>query len=251
MKAEISNFLQKHFLWLLYLIVLVAGACLVRFDIIPANDTCGRYAPMAEALASGNFSEAFHPMYGTLFQFISGGFVYLFSLDGYRACQLTALLFWATALFPVYGICRYIWDKQTALTAAMLYLCCSHLQRYVYDGLRDNGRTLGILLIAYGFLMLIKTKRLLSYFLIASGGWILSALRADGFLIALVALMALWIMDMYYHKFRFYRSAAAVAVFLLLLAPQCYIVWKWTKIPMPSYRHVVIFQRIFPGKGGV
>lgn len=249
MTEKIQNFIQKHFLWLLYVFAIAVGACLVRFDVIPANDTCNRYAPMAEAFAIGKFSEAFHPMYGTLFQVISGGIVFLFSIDGYRACQLTALLLWATAVFPVYGICRYIWDRQTALTASVLYLCCSHLQRYVYDGLRDNGRTLGMLLIAYGFIMLVKTKRLLSYFLIALGGWILSALRADGFLFALVALFALWIMDIRYHKFRFWRSFAAGLLFLLLLAPQCYMVWKWTGVPMPSSRHAVIFQRIFPGRG--
>lgn len=250
MKPEVQNFIQKHILWILYVSALIIGACAVRFDFIPANDTCSRYAPMAEAFAAGHFSEAFHPLYGTLFQVISGGIVFLFSLDGYRACQLTALLLWATSLFPIYGIFRFIWDRQTAIVGGILYLTCSHLQRYVYDGLRDNGRTLGLALIAYGFLSLLKTKRTSAYFLIATGGWILSALRADGFLFALVALFALWCMDLYYHKYRFWRSAAAGLVFLILLAPQCYMVWKWTGLPMPSYHHSAIFKRVMQRGGG-
>lgn len=250
MKERIKNWLQKHFLFVLYGFLLIAGAGLIFLNFIPANDTATRYAPMAEAFAAGMFTEAYHPMYGTLFQTVSGCLVFLFSLDGFRACQLTALFFWATALFPIYGSCRIVWDRQVALMSVVLYFSCSHLQRYVYDGLRDNGRTLGIALIAYGFIVLLNTKRFSAYLIIALGGWILAALRADGLLFALVALFVLWIVDLHYYKFRFYRSITAIVLFLLLIAPQCYMVWKWTGVPLPSYRHVIEFRKVFPLEAG-
>lgn len=102
---------QEIFLPLLMVVSFVCGLALCTLNIIPANDTCTRYAPMAQAFAEGNFKFAFHPMYGTLFQALSGSICYLFSLNGFRACQLAALLLWWISIIPIYKIFKCVFDK--------------------------------------------------------------------------------------------------------------------------------------------
>ena len=69
---------QEIFQPLLMMVSFLCGLVLCMLNIIPANDTYTRYAPMAQAFAEGNFKFAFHPMYGTLFQALSGSICYLF-----------------------------------------------------------------------------------------------------------------------------------------------------------------------------
>ena len=49
----------------------VAAALAACFPLF-ATDTACRYAPMAEAFAEGNWSEAFHPRFGVGFPVIAG-----------------------------------------------------------------------------------------------------------------------------------------------------------------------------------
>ena len=139
---------------LLPLCGLLALGALLWLNPVPADDTATRYAPMAQAFAAGDWFYAFHPHSGVFFPALSGGIAWLTGLDGFRACQVAALLLWATAAIPLYGIVLKLWgDRRIALLAELLYLAASHLQRYVYDGLRDNGRSLGLFLLVLGLLM--------------------------------------------------------------------------------------------------
>ncbi|MGF0039064.1 hypothetical protein, partial [Victivallis vadensis] len=182
--------------WMLFLGAMLAGGMLIWLNRIPANDTCTRYAPMAEAFAAGHWEYAFHPMYGVLFPSLSGMIARLFHLNGFRACQIAALFLWAVSIFPLYELFKKLWSRKIALISCCLYLLCSKLHRYIYDGLRDNGRTLGLALLALGLIVLLPEKRNRAWWLIASGGAILTLLRADGLLFALVALFIAFAADL-------------------------------------------------------
>ena len=71
--------------------LLVLGT-LLWLNPIPADDTATRYAPMAQAFAEGDWFYAFHPHSGVFFPALSGGIAWLTGVDGFRACQVAALL---------------------------------------------------------------------------------------------------------------------------------------------------------------
>ena len=240
---------QEIFLPLLMVVSFVCGLALCTLNIIPANDTCTRYAPMAQAFAEGNFKFAFHPMYGTLFQALSGSICYLFSLNGFRACQLAALLLWWISIIPIYKIFKCVFDKKVAQWSCILYVLCSHLHRYVYDGLRDNGRTLGIALLCLGMIKIWQEQKqkystFKNYATLSSGCVVLTALRADGFMLAIIGLCFAVFIDITTNKLKCWRSIAAGLVFLLCILPQVYLTWKYTGIPSVSTRHSDIIQKI-------
>lgn len=228
---------------MLFLGAMLAGGMLIWFNRIPANDTCTRYAPMAEAFAAGYWEYAFHPMYGVFFPSLSGMIVRFFHLNGFRACQIAALFLWAVSIFPLYELFKKLWDRKIALISCCLYLLCSKLHRYVYDGLRDNGRTLGLALLALGLIVLLPEKRNRAWWFIASGGAILTLLRADGLLFALVALFIAFAADLRQNGLRCWRSICATLLFLLLILPQLYLTWKWTGYPVVSARHAELLER--------
>ena len=247
LREKIKTF--EHFLPLLMLISFVCGWAFCMLNLIPANDTCTRYAPMAQAFAQGNFKFAYHPMYGTFFQTFSGLICYLFSLDGFRACQLAALLLWLISIIPIYRIFKSVFDKKVAQWSCILYVLCSHLHRYIYDGLRDNGRTLGIALLCLGMIEIWQDRKrkhsnFKNYMILSSGCVILTTLRADGFVISILGLCFAFLTDMIMNKLKIWRSLAAGAVFLLCILPQVSVTWKATGIPSISTRHSDIIQKI-------
>jgi len=154
----------------------------MQMNFVPANDAASRYAPMARAFSEENWAYAFHPHSGVLFSSVSGSLAYLLHLDGFRACQAAALLLWGLAAVPLYFIAMHIWqNRKTAAICEILYLLCSHLQRYVYDGIRDNGKSLGIFLLVYGILLIRDNKTPWKTIIITSlGSVILMLLRIDG-----------------------------------------------------------------------
>lgn len=236
----------------LVMIVICLNIFFCALNIIPANDTCERYAPMAEAFAGGNWEFAFHPMYGTLFSTLSGVICYIFSLNGFRACQLAALLLWLLSILPLYKIFKYTFDQKVAQCGCVAYILCSHLHRYVHDGLRDNGRTLGLALLCLGMLKIWqnfkdKSSNIKDYIILALGGTILTTLRADGFLIACLCLCFAIFIDILTNKIRIWRSIIAGLIFLFLISPQIYLTWKHTGLPSVSTRHSEVIQKIVRG----
>lgn len=228
----------------LFPVALIAGFCLMYLNSIPANDVATRYAPMAEEFASGNPGGAFHPMYGVLFPAVSGSLAWLFGLNGFRACQLAGLLFWAASLFPLYAIFRKIWNKRVALIGCGLYLFCSHLSRLFYDGLRDNGRTFGLALLAFGLLVFLRNRKSAAWLSVAAGGAVLTLLRADGFLFAAAGWLVLFGFDFTRNRLRCWRSMAAGLLLAVLIAPQVYLTWRWTGYSLVSSRHVKLLEYI-------
>lgn len=106
--------------------LLVLGT-LLWLNPIPADDTATRYAPMAQAFAEGDWFYAFHPHSGVFFPVLSGGIAWLTGVDGFRACQVAALLLWAAAAIPLYGIVLKLRGKpEIALLAPILLTLVDH-----------------------------------------------------------------------------------------------------------------------------
>jgi len=245
-RCRLAEFFVRYRLYVLFAGAVIYGLTVMQLNFIPADDTALRYAPMANEFAAGNYSNAFHPMYGTIFSVLGGSLCLVTGIDGFRGCQAAAVLLWAVSVFPLYFLFCRIWEKNTAFAGAVLYLLCSHLQRYFMVGLRDNGRTLGMSLIALGLIAVFQRENRFRYYLaIAAGGVVLAGLRADGFLLALTALAAGGVLEIRLCKWRCWRSICAVLLFFILLIPQFYMTWCWTGIAMPSTRHAEVVKKLF------
>ena len=243
---------QNLLLPVLLMIVLLINIIFCLLNIIPANDTCSRYAPMAEAFAQRNWDFAFHPMYGTLFPALSGVICYLFSINGFVACQMAALLLWILSVLPLYGIFKCTFDRKVAQWGCVLYVFCSHLHRYIHDGLRDNGRTLGLALLCLGIIKIWQNFRknslnVTDYVILSLGGAVLTTLRADCFMMACVGLFFAILLDILKNKIKIWRSIVALSIFLFLISPQIYLTWKFTGIPSVSSQHSKVIQKIIRG----
>lgn len=230
-------------------LVAVAGCLIlsffIQFNRLPPDDTATRYAPMARAFAEGNWLYAFHPHSGVGFSTMAGSFAWL-GMDGYRACQYAALLFWGSSAVVFYFLALRLWHTpRIALIAEILYQFCSHLQRMVYDGLRDNGRSLGIFLVVLSLLWFYEERNQWKPAICMSvGAALLSMLRVDGGLFAGAGILCFIIFDISNHGWKVGRSAVLTILFLLLIAPQLYLNYRWSGYPVLNSRYALILEKI-------
>lgn len=158
------------------------------------SDTCARYAPMAEYFARGEWTYAFHPRFGVLFQVLTGLAVKCLGVGGDCATQIVSIGFLAFAAIPLWFVVRELFDVKTAWWAVAIVLVSEDLARYAFDGLRDSGKCLCFALMALGVvrresfwygLGLFMFVSLVSYGFAVSSilllGWCLFAFRGQPF----------------------------------------------------------------------
>ncbi len=207
---------------------------------VPADDTINRYSPMAEAFARGDFRYAWHPRFGVYFSSIAGIFVWTFGVSGTTASQMLAVLLYSLAVFPLFRLFRMLFDTRIAVIATLLYLGCSHLLRMPADGLRDNGKTLALALIACGLVELSRRPKAVGAGIrLVVGCALLTVLRAEGALVALFAGIAgIWLVRNWRH------IIPGVALYILILTPQLCYNWHTIGYPVPDMRHGAVLDRI-------
>lgn len=251
MKAFLPN--DKILPWFIALVGMLFVGVLLPINIVPADDAAGRYIPMARAFAEGNWNYAFHPHSGVLFSSLSGLIHLLPGIGAFRACQLAALLLWGASLVPLYHIALHIWhERSVAVICAILYLLCSHLQRFVYDGIRDNGRSLGFFLVILGILIAFENKdSWRSAVISASGAAILMMIRVDCVVFGVAGIGFFVILDIKNHGWHCWRSWTALCLCVMLIAPQLYLNYIWSGYPVPNSRYAILCHKMgLPPLGG-
>ena len=129
--------------------VVVAVLCVLCYPVT-ISDTIARYAPMADHFARGEWSLAFHPRFGVLFQVLAGGVVKLTGCGGDVATQVVSLGFLSLSAVPLWFVVSALFDRRIAWWAVALMLVSDDLSRYALDGLRDTGKCLGFALVGLG-----------------------------------------------------------------------------------------------------
>lgn len=114
------------------------------------SDSVARYAPMAEAFAHGDWSLAFHPRFGVLFQVLSGCVVLLTGIDGARSLQIVGFGFLSLSIVPIWCIARRLFGVRIAWLSVVLLFFGDDFFRYALDGLRDSGKCLAFALLGLG-----------------------------------------------------------------------------------------------------
>ena len=212
---------------------------------MPVDDVAARYAPMAEAAAAGNWRWAFHPRFGMFFPLLSGSIVKLTGANGFRGCQIAALLLFTLSSYPLYGLAIKLFNRAIAIKTMLLCLFCSHLLRFSMEGLRDSGKMLGFALAVYGLICVYQERnRCLGYVYTALGSVLLTLIRGDGALIAMMLLLLMLVLDWRGHNWKIRRSAAAVLLFFILLLPQLLYICRQTGYPVPELRHAQILKKL-------
>ena len=235
--------------WLLLGAALILALPLALAETIPLRDLAGRYAPMAEALAAGDWEHGFHSAYPPLQPLLAAGVIRLFGGNGFAANQVISLLFYLGSAFPLFWIFRELWGRRTALWSLAMYLAADQLLSLAVSGIRDSGRTFFLALAVAGLLSLMRRRNLAGALVVALGAAGLTLLRGDTFLIALLAGTGCLYLDLYGsdRRWHFPRYAlAAGGVFLLLILPWLIHQQRVTGYPLPEWRHGAMMNRIWP-----
>ncbi len=219
---------------------------LVALNSIPENDCAARYAPMAEAFASGQWKFAFHPMIPPLFPLTSGLIAAVFGLSGFTAAKLASALFFALAAVLLYHVFERVFDRKTAFFGTLLYVLCSHLLRLASSGLRETAKCLVFFLAVYGIVLVFQNqKRYQGYGYCALGSAGLALLRGDCLLYALLFLSACLALELFGKgRLRFpFRSVSAVLMFILLISPWLIYEYRVIGYPVPETRIAAMLTR--------
>lgn len=228
------------------IVAVVAAAALGWCCPLLTTDTCCRYAPMAEAFATGAWEQAFHPRFGFGTPILAGSFCYLTGADGYVACTVVAMVAWALGIIPLFFLTRRIFDVRTAWFAVILYLGGPTILLWSLKGLRESFKVLGLLLMAdalFASLDRRQGKSCRGDLLEASLGLaLLVFFKVDSVVFALLFVaLYLWLE-------RFSRRGwILLGELVLMLQPCCFLVYDWTGVWVPVVQFAVILKQAFGG----
>ncbi len=218
----------------------LAAALAAMFPLFATDAAC-RYAPMAEAFAEGNWSEAFHPRFGVGFPVIAGLIRFVTRCDGYSACAAASTLAWAFCAWPVYGIASRIWDRRVAWFAVILYVLCPQPLVWALKGLREPFKMLGVIMMADA----IFSARSQSWRAAAKAAVALCLLfmfKCDAIALGGVLAFVFALLD----GFR-WRTLVVALSGALALQPMCALVYSWTGYWLPAPHYVPLWQKAFGG----
>ena len=221
--------------WGLALAVGAGMAVFAAYHPLFATDTACRYAPMAEAFASGEWCDAFHPRFGVGLSFLSGVLRMATGLDGYGACAAVSTFAWALGVLPVFAMARRLFGERTAWFAAALYLICPQPLIWGLKGMREPFKMLGVLMMTDALLCVRGGGRRCAVEA-AAALWLLFTFKCDAILIGGVMAAAFAVLD----RFR-WRTLAVALSGALALQPMCALVYSWTGwwLPAPHFVRLV------------
>ncbi len=233
--------------WLLAGAAVVLLLPIIILTDLPQRDVLCRYAPMADAIAAGEWDFAFHPRIPPLFPLLAGGIAWLFDCNGFLAAKLASMFCMAVTVFPLYALFRRVFQERTAWIGCILFLFCSYLLRLASAGLRESAKTFGFLWAVYALLVIYQERqRWRGYLMLGVASAWMMAIRDDSVLIAGCLWLAALILELRRFRAVPYRSCAAAGMILLLLAPLLYGNYRSTGYPVPSARFALIASSLIP-----
>ena len=180
-----------------FLAALALALPLAACTAIPSLDVAGRYAPMADALAAGEWRYAFHPRVSPLLPVLGGVFSFLSGWSGFAGVKIAASLLFALAVFPLFALFKRVFSEQVACWGVLFFLFCSHVLRYAGEGLRDAGKTLPLAIAAWALIGLRSAPRQWRYYLWLGAAFALgTAIRPELMAVIGLILVAAFLCDL-------------------------------------------------------
>ena len=220
---------------------------------IPSRDVAHRYAPMAEAFASGDWLYAFHPRIQPL-QIVSGGIIaYLLPCTGFMALKIVSVLWFFAGMIIIWKLFREIYENKpwVAAAATAFYALFPYNIRMAAEGLRESSKTFILLLIAYGLVKIYKnTKDCIGYVWLGCGCSMALICRADMIMTGLFLLFVGLVLECRERKFPGLSMIPLImtGITMILCSLLNYYVCGHA---MPDYRFATIFAKIAKHPAGL
>ena len=229
--------------------------CLISIVLndIPCRDVAGRYAPMAEAFAEGDWLYAFHPRIQPL-QIVSGGIIaYLLPCNGFMALKIASALWFLAGMFVIWKLFRELYENTPWIAAAAtaFYALYPYNIRMAAEGLRESCKTFILILIACGLVKIYKNlKDYAGYLWLGCGCSLALISRADMIMTGIFLLYAGLTLECREKKFPGLSiiSLTMTAVSIVLSSLLNYYVCGQA---MPDYRFAEIFEKAVNHPAGI
>lgn len=243
--AKEMNVLCRY-AWLLVSLILLAYVPLLFISEWPGRDVAGRYAPMAEAFASGDFLYAFHPRCQSFHTTVAGCIAYLASCSGYLACKLTSFLFFVLSFFPLYAIMKRLFGVPAARGTILLFACCAPVVNLLaVSGERDCAKMFIQLLMTYSITeIFFEREKLRYYILLGVAGGLAICTRSDLMLITALFLFLCGILERYkYPVIR--RTLIALSFVIAVSSLELLANFHSTDYVIPGTRFYYLIEEFF------
>jgi len=234
------------------------GMCLpiILFDAIPGADTSVYYSAMIREIAAGRWEHGFYPMIPPLFPVFGALFAWIGFLP-FTAAKIASSLCFAAGVFPLYHLCRLVWNRKIAIWSCVLYILCPRLVRYGGAGLLDPGKTTFLLVTVYGLLRFSRYRdwRSTLYVFVGSAG--MSLVRGEGITVAALLITGFIIVELIGNRKRTLcsripvKSLTGILIFLLLLSPWLIYMWHKTGYPLTDSRQAAVAESVLGRLGYV
>ena len=231
--------------WGIFCLALLLLVPLLLLADIPQRDVLSRYAPMARAIAEGDWSTAFHSRVPFGFPLLGAIVVKLFGCEGFTGVKIVSVLCFALTVFPLWKIFRRVFDETTARTGCVLLVFCSYWLRLASGGLRESAKLLFLAWTVYGLLCLCRKRRRLKGYLIAGCGCgAMAAIRDDSLLAGAAIGVALLILEVHGTRRFPWRSCVAGMAGAVILFPGLWINYQLTGYSVPSGRLIGMAEKV-------
>jgi len=206
---------------------------------IPQRDVLSRYAPMAQAIAAGDWPEAFHPRSPFLFPALGAACIWLFHCGAFTGVKIASALCFLLTVFPLWKIFSSVFDRTTARIGCVLFVFCPYWLRLASSGLRAGAKLLFLIWAVWGLLELYRNRKSVRGYLVAGAACgAMAAVRDDSLLIgAVLGLACIWLEVAGTRRFP-WRSLIAGAIGAMILAPGLFLNYRMTGYPVPCSRLV-------------
>lgn len=216
------------------------------FQYAPTNDCAMRYAPIAEAFSSGDFSMAFHSRFLPLYPILTGSVCFLLKCSGYFACKLVCWLAFSFSVYPLFYLVKLVNDKKTvALVSSYLLIFCYPLISFIGGGTRANLKSFLIICLAWAFIGSWKYGKLKYLLWAAVFAALLTLTRGDVALYAVIVLGTLLTRQIFMGKVKFmYEPILAGLLSLSILFPWLCFQYNNIGYPVPETRHGMLLHKM-------
>jgi len=239
-----ARFRDRILPWCVFLLIWLLLLPALILEDYPQPDLSGRYAPMAEAFARGDWTFAFHPRVTPLLPVCAGVFAKLFSCGGFLACQLAASLLLSLCVFPLYSACRRLYGGKIGIWTCFLFAGCPYILRLGYYGMRESGSMLGILLCGYATVLIVQAgSKFKGWFWFAVGEAVLLLSRGDMTLFAALMGAAIFVRDCVKNRLPV-RSVLTGFLVLFLILPQLLYCRHMIGYPVLEVRHAAVMRSV-------
>ncbi len=236
---QIKEFIHRHPLLFLTLAGVLLTLPMLAMAELPQRDVLFRYAPMAQAIADGDWAIAFHPRIPPLLPVLGAIVILGLGCSAFAALKLVSAASFVLTLLPLWGIFRRVFNSQIAVGGCIFYLFCSYLLRQAPTGLRESTKCFFLVLMTYAIIRIFQERRRLgSYLLFGAAAAAMGLTRDDSILYAM--LIGLFIAGLETVKLRAFpwRSSLAALTALLIFCPYLLYNYAVTGFPVPGIRAV-------------